>query len=64
MEKTEKFITIPIEEYKELLEIAGRYKELRDIYIKEPVTWKPTVTWSGISDTTKEPCKHEYYCES
>lgn len=64
MEKTEKFITIPIEEYKELLEIAGRYKELKEVYIKEPATQKPIITWSGASDITKEPCKYGYYCES
>lgn len=47
MEKTEKFITISTEEYKELLEYKGRYLELKDIYYRD---WNksitPTITWT------------------
>ena len=42
-----KEITIPIEEYKELLMIKGKYEELKEIN-------KPIITYTGIKYDGKE----------
>ena len=54
MEKKEEKITINLQEYKELLEIKGKYEELKRnpeikyVYIYETkpfIDTKPTITW-------------------
>ncbi len=54
--KIEEFITIPLEEYKELLIIKGKYEELKN---KTYTTWKwepspktPNITWSYCDHLT------------
>ena len=51
-----KQITINLSEYIELLEIKGRYLELKDnyylFYDKSKITWSPVYDYSGLS------CKH------
>lgn len=57
------YIYINIEEYKELLEIKGRYNELKEIYDREKVipNWNPTkITWNGTDITCKEPDQYTY----
>ena len=44
----EKQITIPLEEYKELLIIKGKYEELKSQYS----CYKPTITYTGGNGNT------------
>lgn len=64
MKKENQIIEITLEEYKELLEIKGKYEELKQhpeikyIYVYEPYPTKiinttPTVTWSLLSKEEK-----------
>lgn len=52
--ETEKTITITLEEYKELLNVKGRYEELKSIYCSSLAYPKPTITYR---DFTKEQDK-------
>ena len=64
MKKENQTVEITLEEYKELLEIKGKYEELKEhpeikyIYLYEPYPTKiidttPTVTWSLLSKEEK-----------
>jgi len=65
MKKENQIIEITLEEYKELLEIKGKYEELKQhpeikyIYVYEQNPTKiidttPTVTWSLLSKEGKQ----------
>ena len=59
------YIYVKLEEYRELLEMKGRYKELKEIYDREKAlpTWNPTkITWNGTDITCKEPDNYTYTC--
>ncbi len=50
-----KEITIPLEEYKELLEIKGKYEQLKEDS-KTNITWNPGIRYNGIDVMSlKEP---------
>lgn len=62
--KKEQIIEITLEEYKELLEIKGKYEELKqhpeikyiyvyDTYPTKIIDTTPTVTWTTFSKETK-----------
>lgn len=61
--KNHKMITIPLEEYKELLVIKGKYEELK--YRGTGLTWYPyipnipTITWDNYPYTIT--CDYENY---
>ena len=48
------WVSIPVEEYKELLEYKGRYLELKDMYYRD---WNksitPTITWTDDNGKLK-----------
>ena len=61
----ELYVYITLEEYKTLIEIKGRYNELKEIYDREKSiqTWNPTkITWNGTDITCKEPDSYTYTC--
>lgn len=49
----QKVITITLEEYKELLEIKGRYEELKEIN-------KPVITYTGFTFNDEKPIISPY----
>lgn len=49
----QKVITITMEEYKELLEIKGRYEELKEIN-------KPVITYTGFRYNDEKPIISPY----
>lgn len=49
----QKIITITLEEYKELLEIKGRYEELKEIN-------KPVITYTGFKFNDEKPITSPY----
>ena len=51
MKEKEEKITISLKEYKELLEIKGRYEELKLLY--RPY-YTPTITWTKYNDKDKD----------
>ena len=63
-EESEVYVSISLEEYKELLEIRGRYNELKEIYDRERFpAWSPSkITWNGTDITCKEPDCYTYTC--
>lgn len=56
MNKEERLIQIPLEEYKELLEIKGKYEELKSQILSTPPT---IIKWNGnpLNPTFEEPYK-------
>ena len=65
MNKEEQKIEISLEEYKELLEIKGKYEELKQhpeikyIYVHEPYPTKiidttPKITWTTYTEENKQ----------
>ena len=60
----EETITITMKEYKELLEIKGRYEELKNIY---QLYYKPIITDNGIrlyDNELKPPYKVTVTCDT
>lgn len=56
MDKEERLIQIPLQEYKELLEIKGKYEELKSQILTTPPT---IINWNGkpLAPIYEEPYK-------